>query len=191
MQLLITLALALAPRAHANGRLARYARNSTSHPGRCDRNVFEREFYNLAKGLEPTSDKVTAHSYETMYGTFVYPLKFAAHTPRMLEIGLGCNMDYGPGASVQIWRQLLPHAELWEAEYDAECVEKARAKGQLEGIKTVTGDQHTKGRGFKHKIPDDVSFVYCQLEACVIGKRNRHVEGSRPGLPGHDFPGRR
>ena len=51
--------------------------------------------------------------------------------------------------------------------------------------------KHTKGRGFEHKIPDDVSFVYCQLEACVIGKRNRHVEGSRPGLPGHDFPGRR
>ena len=155
MKLLITLTLALAPlRAHANGRLARYARNSsysTSHPGRCDRNVFERQFYDLAKGLEPTSDKVTAHSYETMYGTFVYPLKFAAHTPRILEIGLGCNMDYGPGASVK----------------------------------------HGPGPGFKHKIPDDVSFVYCQLEACVIGKRNRHVEGSRPGLPGHDFPGRR
>ena len=32
--------------------------------------------------------------------------------------------------------------------------------------------KHTKGRGFKHKIPDDVSFVYCQLEACVIGKTN-------------------
>lgn len=51
--------------------------------------------------------------------------------------------------------------------------------------------KHGSGPGFKHKIPDDVSFVYCQLEACVIGKRNRHVEGSRPGLPGHDFPGRR
>ena len=39
---LLTLTLALAPlRAHANGRLARYARNSTSHPGRCDRNVFD------------------------------------------------------------------------------------------------------------------------------------------------------
>ena len=104
MKLLITLTLALAPRAHANGRLTRYARNSsysTSHPGRCDRNVFERQFYDLAKGLEPTSDKVTAHSYETMYGTFVYPLKFAAHPPRILEIGLGCNMDYGPGASVK------------------------------------------------------------------------------------------
>ena len=68
MKVLIALTLALAPRAHANGRLTRYARNSsysTSHPGRCDRNVFERQFYDLAKGLEPTSDKVTAHSYET------------------------------------------------------------------------------------------------------------------------------
>ena len=65
---LITLTLALAPL--ANGRLTRYARNSTSHgaSGRCDRNVFERQFYDLAKGLKPTSDKVTAHSYETMYG---------------------------------------------------------------------------------------------------------------------------
>ena len=65
MKLLITLTLALAD---ANGRLTRYARNSsysTSHPGRCDRNVFERQFYDLAKGLKPTSDKVTAHSYET------------------------------------------------------------------------------------------------------------------------------
>ena len=122
MKLLITLTLVLAPlRAHANGRLTRYARNSTSHPGRCDRNVFERQFYDLAKGL--MADKI---------------------------------------------------------------------KDWIEQLVTIPRVfKHTKGRGFKHKIPDDVSFVYCQLEACVIGKRNRHVEGSRPGLPGHDFPGRR
>ena len=57
MKLLITLTLALAD---ANGRLTRYARNSsysTSHPGRCDRNVFERQFYDLAKGLEPRAPR--------------------------------------------------------------------------------------------------------------------------------------
>ena len=70
---LIALTLALAPlRAHAYGRLTRYARNATSHPGRCDRNVFERQFYDLAKGLKPTSDKVTAHSYETMYLSLIH-----------------------------------------------------------------------------------------------------------------------
>ena len=51
MKLVITLALA---HAQATARLARYARNSTSHPGHCDRNVFERQFYLLAKGLKPT-----------------------------------------------------------------------------------------------------------------------------------------
>ena len=124
----LTLTLALAPlRAHANGRLTRYARNSsysTSHPGRCDRNVFERQFYDLAKDTE----------------------------------GRGVMAD--------------------------------KIKDWIEQLLTIPrAFKHTSG--FKHKIPDDVSFVYCQLEACVIGKRNRHVEGSRPGLPGHDFPGRR
>ena len=33
----------------------------------------------------------------------------------MLEIGLGCDMDYGPGASVSLWKDLFPAAELWEA----------------------------------------------------------------------------
>ena len=65
----------------------------------------------------------------------------------------------------------------------------ADANGRLTILTIPRAFKHTSG--FKHKIPDDVSFVYCQLEACVIGKRNRHVEGSRPGLPGHDFPGRR
>ena len=65
-----------------------------------------------------------------------------------------------------------------------------KIKDWIEQLVTIPrAFKHTSG--FKHKIPDDVSFVYCQLEACVIGKRNRHVEGSRPGLPGHDFPGRR
>ena len=44
--------------------------------------------------------------------------------------------------------------------------------------------KHTKGRGFELQDLDDVSFVYCQPEARVIGKRNRHVEGGRPGLQG-------
>ena len=67
-----------------------------------------------------------------------------------------------------------------------------KIKDWIEQLVTIPrAFKHSSGPGFKHKIPDDVSFVYCQLEACVIGKRNRHVEGSRPGLPGHDFPGRR
>ena len=60
---------------------------------------------------------------------------------KILEIGLGCDMGYGPGASVNIWKILFPQAETWEAEFNARCVKKSTENGQLKGINTVTGDQ--------------------------------------------------
>ena len=254
-------------------------------PLSCDRNRFEKQFYHLAKKFTPVTDKVTTHQYEIMYGIFLFPLRFAAHRPKILEIGLGCDMNYGPGASAKVWQSLLPQAELWEAEYDEACVDKARKEGLLEGINTVTGDQgnlstlnawknemggdfdviiddggHKQtqiGRSFdalwplvkrggvyvvedlqvartleyddtnghevfvdkikdwteqllswnpgleseapwsmnqsthkvnvKFPIPEDVSFIFCQLEACVIGK---HASSEGKGIPsrvGHDF----
>lgn len=60
---------------------------------------------------------------------------------KFLEIGLGCDMSNGPGASVNVWKKLFPQAELWEAEFNAACVEKSKAEGKLDGIKTLTGDQ--------------------------------------------------
>ena len=95
-------------------------------PLSCDRNRFEKQFYHLAKKFTPVTDKVTTHQYEIMYGIFLFPLRFAAHRPKILEIGLGCDMNYGPGASAKVWQSLLPQAELWEAEYDKSCVAKAR-----------------------------------------------------------------
>jgi hypothetical protein len=38
----------------------------------------------------------------------------------MLEIGLGCDMQYGPGASATLWRSYFPEADLWFAEYNGE-----------------------------------------------------------------------
>ena len=43
---------------------------------------------------------------------------------KMLEIGLGCDMGYGPGASVAVFKKLFPTAELWEAEFSALAVLK-------------------------------------------------------------------
>ncbi len=55
---------------------------------------------------------------------------------------LGCDMKYGPGASVAIWKDiLLPTDELWEAEFDRACVEKAQKNKQLEGVNVLVGDQ--------------------------------------------------
>lgn len=94
-----------------------------------------------ALSLKPSTDKVTAHTYEIMYGRFLLPYYYMNENMKMLEIGLGCSMNYGPGASVAIYKKLFPKADLWEAEYSQECVEKSAKAGQLDGIKTLIGDQ--------------------------------------------------
>lgn len=114
--------------------------------GHIDPQVRIKHFKDTALSFKPVTDKIgygkrDRHRYHNMYGQFLLPL--AAHTPTMkfLEIGLGCNMDYGAGASVKIWKKLFPQAELWEAEYVKECAEKAQANGQLDGINVLIGDQ--------------------------------------------------
>ncbi len=69
-------------------------------------NAFENhgaeKFYNLAHSFEPTTDKTVKHRYEIMYGRFLMPRVEAHKRPgarpiKFLEIGLGCNMQYGSG----------------------------------------------------------------------------------------------
>ena len=92
---------------------------------------------------------------------------------KFLEIGLGCDMKYGPGASVALWKKVIPQAEIWEGEYDADCVEKAKEKGQLDGINVLTGDQgdvdvldrwiEESGGGDFDVIIDDGGHQNCQI----------------------------
>ena len=98
-------------------------------------------FNRTARGLQPTTDKVRRHEYDIMYGQFLMPLQRSGRPIKMLEIGLGCDMKYGPGASVALWKALFPNIELWEAERDEDCVEKQRREGNLEGFHVLTGDQ--------------------------------------------------
>jgi len=102
------------------------------------------------------TDKVTypqmagGHQYHIMYGMFLLPMIHrVGHRPaKMLEIGLGCGMKYGAGASALLWRKLFSQTELelWEAEVDKDCVEKHRAALQSQGINVIVGnqaDEHT------------------------------------------------
>ena len=71
---------------------------------------------------------------------------------KLLEIGLGCDMHYGPGASATLWRKYLPHAEIWFAEFDSDCVNKQRGVINALNVSVVTGDQgnaETAERGVK------------------------------------------
>jgi hypothetical protein len=101
-----------------------------------------------AYDLNVTTDKVTGaadplgHEYHIMYGLFLIPvLKNAGRATKMLEIGLGCSMNYGPGASALLWRKLLPNTELWEADIDARCIKKHQISMLQQGIHTLVGNQ--------------------------------------------------
>ena len=132
----------------------------------------EEIFYNTAIALKPGTDKVTKHMYQIMYGRFLIPYYDQNPTMKMLEIGLGCDMHYGPGASVAVWKKLFPKADLWEAEFDAGCVTKHREGVMLKGINLLTGDQgndvvldswiETSGGNFDVVI-DDGGHHNCQI----------------------------
>ena len=62
------------------------------------------------------SDKFSEGGYQLMYGIFLAPLRMRTYPVKLLEIGLGCDVSYGPGASALFWRQLLPYAKIWEAD---------------------------------------------------------------------------
>eukprot|EP00965_Chrysotila_dentata_P187063 6171899-Pleurochrysis_carterae.AAC.5 len=81
------------------------------------------------------------------------PLLAQVADPKLLEIGLGrCEVEMNlrgriksfrgiPGASLQVWRALVPKVEMWVGEYDAACLERTRRAGRLFGAKGMTGDQ--------------------------------------------------
>ena len=101
-------------------------------------------FVKTCNSTSPITDKITAHRYGQIYGEALIPYIRRKHhiknSIKFLEIGLGCDMVYGPGASVNVWSQLLnSNDELWMADYDGDCVNKNKDK--LKDIHVLVGDQ--------------------------------------------------
>ena len=76
------------------------------------------------------------------------------------------------GASIKLWKKLFPHAELWEAEYNAQCVDHAKKRNQLDGINVLVGDQSDssvldqwveQSGGKFDAIIDDGGHTNCQI----------------------------
>lgn len=95
-------------------------------------------FLSVARSSNPVTDKIGPHRYDQLYDLY-FNSEVQQSNVKLLEIGLGCNMGYGPGASAQIWTTLLPKAEIWFAEYDKGCVERHHKPEYR--WKYVTGDQ--------------------------------------------------
>ncbi|KAH6679706.1 hypothetical protein B0J14DRAFT_304579 [Halenospora varia] len=92
-------------------------------------------FYEIAKSHG--TDKVTMHPYQDMYEHRLAPIR-DKHV-KMLEIGLGCSMGYGPGASYYTWLEYFRSVDLYYIEFDAECAKKWA--GKTEGATIFAGDQ--------------------------------------------------
>jgi hypothetical protein len=160
------------------GSLSRVVMATTSSTKfECGGYDLEAAFLDTAKSLLPVTDKVTGgergHDYQVMYGQLLLPHYLFNPNMKMLEIGLGCDMGYGPGASVKLWEELFPQAEKWEAEYNAACVEKHVETGKLDGGYVLVGDQgdpatldswieKTHGANFDIVI-DDGGHQQCQI----------------------------
>jgi hypothetical protein len=68
------------------------------------------------------TDKITSHHYEVLYEKYLR--KYVGSNVSLLEIGLGCGMAYGPGASAQVWRHYLgPLANIYFLEFNRVCGE--------------------------------------------------------------------
>jgi len=76
-------------------------------------------FYAIAK--KEGIDKVTDHHYESLYDKYL-PL-IRTKKVKMLEIGLGCNMVYGPGHSLTVWNRYFKTngLELHSIEVEKAC----------------------------------------------------------------------
>ncbi|KAH8678025.1 hypothetical protein BX600DRAFT_507009 [Xylariales sp. PMI_506] len=92
-------------------------------------------FYDI--GFKHGTDKVKGHHYWFMYDKYLPAIR--NKKLKMLEIGLGCNMDYGPGASYYTWLEYFPNVDLYYIEYDADCAKKWAAK--TTGATIYVGDQ--------------------------------------------------
>lgn len=81
------------------------------------------------------TDKFSLHHYETLYEKYLP--KYMGTNFILLEIGLGCGISYGPGASAYLWREYFgPEADIHFIEFDQSCgTEWYRKHG--EKVKTI------------------------------------------------------
>jgi SAM-dependent methyltransferase len=88
-------------------------------------------------GLKYGTDKVTDHSYYNMYDKYFQSMR--GERVKFLEIGLGCDMAYGPGASYYTWLDYFDNIDLYYIEAHLECA--AKWASRTDKAQIFAGDQ--------------------------------------------------
>eukprot|EP00493_Phyllostaurus_siculus_P002615 UN02628 len=99
--------------------------------------ISENDWFRIA--LRHGTDKAKEHRYHQLYEKYLPQFKRLDFT--MLEIGLGCRMSYGPGASCNVWKEYFPSAEVHMLEFDFECYQKWKETERLRNVTVHIGDQ--------------------------------------------------
>eukprot|EP00760_Papus_ankaliazontas_P002361 PhM_4_TR10962/c1_g2_i1/m.85518 len=76
-------------------------------------------------------DKVTNHKYQYLYAKYLDPVRASGQHIKMLEIGIGCDMTYGPGWSYALWSHYLPNLELYMVDWSGiqkQCYQRMLAR---------------------------------------------------------------
>jgi len=60
---------------------------------------------------------------------------------KMVEIGLGCNMQYGAGHSIPFWKEVFDINNIFVFEYDKNCVINFNKSVKYDYYKSFIGDQ--------------------------------------------------
>lgn len=93
-------------------------------------------FFKIAN--KTNTDKILYHSYHKLYSKYLLNYYYL-NKGIFLEIGLGCNMIYGPGHSAKIWIQLFNNVEF--IEYDKNCTNKYMKQIINDGYNVNIGSQ--------------------------------------------------
>ena len=95
----------------------------------------------------------TPHVYNTLYQRWLAPLR--GTNVRFLEIGLGCDMPSGVGASVPLWREYMgPCMKFTSMEFDGPCAEKFRDRvdALFVGDQSSLADLHRVSAGGPYDV---------------------------------------
>ena len=100
------------------------------------------------------TDKTTTHRYQYMYAKYLLPVRH--REMKLLEIGLGCDTEWGAGHSVDLWHELLPRMTYHSIELDGGCALKFVPRLGARQFIGSQDDPHFLGRVVNSTGPLDV-----------------------------------
>mmetsp|Transcript_88058 Transcript_88058/g.161230 ORF Transcript_88058/g.161230 Transcript_88058/m.161230 type:complete len:451 (+) Transcript_88058:117-1469(+) len=126
----------------------------------------------LRKAREAGTDKVDSfHNYSCLYHRHLdsWP---AWKKGALLEIGLGCGQSYGPGASAQIWADVLPSLSIHFVEINASCAKTWKSTSKAMAWKNAAVARVAERTNLHIGSQKDVPFL-----CAVVDGLNRSEPG--------------